>query len=91
MDQILEMGFSKQKEGFRTEIGSCNPVLHLIWIKPALWVFLNVELGLIQKKQDNPDGIRRVDPVGYPEMWYLDHSDSNRCSFKKWHESKMIR
>ena len=25
---------------------SCNPILHLIWIKPALWIFQTFELGL---------------------------------------------
>ena len=31
-------------------VRSCNPIIHLIWIKPALWVFRNFELNLIKKK-----------------------------------------
>ena len=51
----LGNGFFNAKAGFRTEIRSFNPILHLIWIKPALWVFQNFYLGLKKKKKKYPD------------------------------------
>ena len=85
MDQILEIIFFKAIEGFRTGIRSCSRILHLIWIKSALWVFktLNSVWDLFDpKEQDYPDPIAGMDSVGYPVIWYLDHSDPIQCSLK---------
>ena len=67
------MGFSKQKKD--SELRSCNPNLTFDLDQPyplGIFKFVNLVWDLFDKKKnDYTDRIRRVDSVGYPQMWYF--------------------